>query len=85
MEEYKDTANYLVIADIFSEDGQIFNYDELAAEAKRLYDNGYTAAVETVNAQGDAYSYISLNVTYEQLQHFVVRSDYAYAFRLYNN
>ncbi len=85
MEDYKDTANYLVIADVFSENGQVFNYDDLAAEAARLSNNGYTAAVETVNNQSGSYYFISLNVTYEQLQSFVARSDYAYALRLYNN
>ena len=85
MEDYKDTANYLVIADVFSENGQVFNYDDLTAEAARLSNNGYTAAVETVNNQSGSYYFISLNVTYEQLQSFVARSDYAYALRLYNN
>lgn len=85
MEDYKDTANYLVIVDVFNSNGQVFGYDELAAEAERLYNNGYTAAVETVNNQSGAYHFISLNVTYEQLQCFAVRSDYAYALRLYNN
>lgn len=85
MEDYKDTANYLVIADVFSENGQVFNYDDLTAEATRLSNNGYTAAVETVNNQSGSYYFISLNVTYEQLQSFVARSDYAYALRLYNN
>lgn len=85
MEDYKDTANYLVIVDVFNSNGQVFGYDELAAEAERLYNNGYTAAVETVNNQSGAYHFISLNVTYEQLQSFAVRSDYAYALRLYNN
>ena len=85
MEDYKDTANYLVIADVFSENGQVFNYDDLTAEAARLSNNGYTAAVETVNIQSGSYYFISLNVTYEQLQSFVARSDYAYALRLYNN
>lgn len=85
MEDYKDTANYLVIADVFSENGQVFNYDDLTAEAARLSNNGYTAAVETVNNQSGSYYFISLNVTYEQLQSFVARSDYAYALRLYNS
>jgi len=85
MEDYKDTANYLVIVDVFSENGQVFNYDDLTAEAARLSNNGYTAAVETVNNQSGSYYFISLNVTYEQLQSFVARSDYAYALRLYNN
>lgn len=85
MEDYKDTANYLVIADVFSENGQVFNYDDLTAEAARLSNNGYTAAVETVNNQSGSYYFISLNVTYEQLQSFVAKSDYAYALRLYNN
>lgn len=85
MEDYKDTANYLVIADVFSENGQVFNFDDLTAEAARLSNNGYTAAVETVNNQSGAYYFISLNVTYEQLQSFVAKSDYAYALRLYNN
>lgn len=81
MEDYKDTANYLVIADIFNENGQVSNYDDLVAEAARLCNNGYSATVETINS----HFFISLNVTYEQLQSFAVRSDYAYALRLYNS
>ena len=71
--------------DVFNEKGKVYNYDELAAEAVRLCNSGYKAEVETVNYQSGAYSYISLNTTYEQLQNFDVRSDYGYVLRLYNN
>lgn len=85
MEEYKDRANYFVNVDIFRESGQVFDFEELAAEAERLQNTGYTAEIHTEKNQGEDYSYITLKASYNQLKDFPVKANYGYAFRLHDN
>lgn len=84
MEEYKDSANYLITVVMVNDKGLVSDRAALEAEANRLYGLGYTAAVETVSDNGSSYSYLSLNATYDQIQNFPAKADYGYGFNLYD-
>lgn len=87
MEEYGDRAEYLLKCDVFAnpkqaEHAPVFDSERLTAEAERLCALGYTAAVESEPIEGTTYNYLTLQMTYAQLQNFDARADYSYFFRL---
>jgi len=84
-EEYRDTADYHVKADIFTESGQVSDAGIIQAEAERFLSMGYDVTVESEPVQtGGGYYYLAFVMTYEQLEDFPVPDEYGYAFRLYD-
>lgn len=78
MEEYGDSVDYLVMLEIWADNGTRYvnGYSELRAEAERLYSCGCIAA--GVNTDSGGENWITLHVTYEQLNSISGREDYGY-------
>ena len=76
-EEYGDSADYLVMIEIWADNGNRFvtGYNELLAEAERLASVGYISAL---NTDADGNNWITLQVTYDQLYSISGRADYGY-------
>ena len=84
MEEYGDTANYLLVLHLFSNQTRMFDTADLTAEAERLYQLGYTTAIETCQTQEGTATFLSLNVTYEQIRNFPTEENRSYFLLLYD-
>ena len=93
MEHYGDSANYRVLAELFSDGVQIASGGSQAvAEAQRLTSLGYTVAVEMyteTETDGDTVTvnatyFFTLHATYEQLKDFPVDGSLGYKFMLYD-
>ena len=84
-EEYRDTADYHVKADIFTESDQVLDAGMIQAEAERLSGLGYDVKVESEPVQtGGDYYYLAFVMTYEQLEDFPASPEYGYVLRLYD-
>ncbi|MBQ9905882.1 MAG: hypothetical protein IJM46_03835 [Oscillospiraceae bacterium] len=86
MEEYGNSANYLLELHLFSGNGTNRLMDEasLTEEAKRLYQNGLTSAIEKIQTQEGTVTILSLNVTYDQIKNFPTENDHSYFLLLYD-
>ena len=76
-EEYGDSVDYLVMLEIWADNGTRFvrDYSELLAEAERLASIGYISALNT-DSTGE--NWITLHLTYDQLSSIAGRADYGY-------
>lgn len=84
MEEYGDSANYLLVLHLFSNQARLFDTADLTAEAKRLADYGYISAIETYTTQEGSSTLLSLNVTYDQIRNFPKEENRSYFLWLYD-
>ena len=82
MAEYGDSANYLVIVDLFSDGHQIWDRAAFEAESQRLFQLGYTPIIETFSSPEGSSVALQLNATYEQLKNFPASPDHGYFFVL---
>ena len=85
MEEYGDSTDYLVMLEIWADNGSRYvnGYSELRAEAERLYSCGCIAA--GVNTDSSGENWITLHVTYSQLKNISGRDDYGYGIMFPNS
>jgi len=76
-EKYGDSVDYLVMLEIWADNGTRFvrDYSELLAEAERLASIGYISALNT-DSTGE--NWITLHLTYDQLNSIAGRADYGY-------
>ena len=76
-EEYGDSVDYLVVLEIWADNGTRYvrDYNELLAEAERLASVGYISAL---NTDSSGQHWITVQVTYDQLYSISGRADYGY-------
>lgn len=84
MEEYGDTANYLLVLHLFSNQTRLFDAADLTAEAERLKQYGYISAIETDTTQEGSSTLLSLNVTFDQIRNFPKEENRSYFLWLYD-
>ncbi len=75
MDEYGDSVHYYLLVHLFRDGYLITDSAALSAEAERLFAEGYTPAIETVNGNETVFT---LNATYDQILNFPVESDHGY-------
>lgn len=75
MDEYGDSVHYYLLVHLFRDGHLITDSAALSAEAERLFAEGYTPAIETVNGNETVFT---LNATYDQILNFPVESDHGY-------
>ena len=75
MDEYGDSVHYYLQVHLFRDGHLITDSAALSAEAERLFAEGYTPAIETVNGTETVFT---LNATYDQILNFPVESDHGY-------
>lgn len=81
IEEYGDTARYMVVVDIFKDKEQIVTDESLLeAEMKRLEGLGYEAAIEVNDLGEEPIYYFCIQATKEQLENFDCNKEYGYFF-----
>ena len=78
MEEYGDSAHYLLVLHLFADQSQMNDIAALTAESERLYQLGYTPAIETVVTQEETVQILTLNATYDQIENFPAEDDRSY-------
>lgn len=75
MDEYGDSVHYYLQVHLFRDGHLITDAAALSAESERLFAEGYTPAIETVNSNETVFT---LNATYDQILNFPVESDHGY-------
>ena len=78
MEEYGGSAHYLLVLHLFADQSQMNDIAALTAESERLYQLGYTPAIETVATQEETVQILTLNATYDQIENFPAEDDRSY-------
>lgn len=80
IEEYGDTARYMVVVDIFEDNEIITSQSILEAEMMRLVEIGYEAHIEVNNLGTEPIYYFCIQATKEQLENFDCNENYGYMF-----
>ena len=84
LEEYGNEPLYRVIVQIFKDKESVTDLQILNAEAERLFNLGYTPAVETFNNSSGQHNWLTLHAEAEQINNFAAGEDYSYFLLLYD-
>ena len=84
LEEYGNEPLYRVAVRIFKDKENVTDLQILNAEAERLFNLGYTPAVETFNDDSGQYNWLTLHAEAEQIKNFAASEEYSYFLLLYD-
>lgn len=84
LEEYGNEPLYRVAVQIFKDKKAVTDLQILNAEAERLFNLGYTPAVETFNDGSGPHNWLTLHAEAEQIENFAAGEDYSYFLLLYD-
>lgn len=84
LEEYGNEPLYRVAVQIFKDKEPVTDLQILNAEAERLFNLGYTPAVETFNDDSGQHNWLTLHAEAEQIKNFAASEDYSYFLLLYD-
>lgn len=84
LEEYGNEPLYRVAVQIFKDKELVTDLQILNAEAERLFNLGYTPAVETFNDDSGQHNWLTLHAEAEQIKNFAASEDYSYFLLLYD-
>ena len=85
MNEYKDSAMYRVVVDLFNNKEHLSSdSSQVQEECNRLSNIGYVVAYETFFDGEFNHYYFTLHATYDELIDFIVNENYGYFMFLYD-